>query len=249
MRKVLPRLVLGVKAKAWRGGYEPGDHAFQAVRSQVLARDKDTCVFCGFYSKKWQHVHHVDDDHSNNTLENLVTACLYCHMNFHIGKAGLDGAFLAFVPELSPEEVSHVWRAVAVAMMYPSLLKARAERGRVVGTLQTREALALYDAALEVVRVFERRRNVARKILGTSAPEVLGEALLAVGRAEPSLYERRAEWLYGVRLVPPGPERDFGGKDAIAYFLSPEGPFGGNLAPGAWGALRRSLENARSSVS
>lgn len=241
-----PKLEIGVKQKTWRAGYEPADHVFQSVRDKVLERDRHACVFCGFHSRKWQQVHHVDDDHVNNALENLVTICSYCHMNFHIGKAGQDGAFLAFLPELSPEAISHIWRAVAAAMAYPSWLKARAERGRSLGTIQVEEAMALYDAAADVLRLFESRRDQLRSILGTASPQALGDALLAAARTEPSLYDSRSDWLYGVRLVPPGPDGDFGGKEMIAYFLSAEGPFGDALRPGAWSAMARSLEAGRS---
>lgn len=245
MSQAKPVLALGVKSRTWRSGYEPADHAFREARPRVLERDQHSCVFCGFHSRKWQQVHHVDDDHANNDQANLKTVCSYCHMNFHIGKAGQDGAVLAFLPELSPEMVSHLWRAVAVARSYPSWLKARGERGRPPGTVEMREAMALYDAAGEVLSFVDARRVKLEGVLGTSSPVLLGESLLAAMRADWAFYDRRQEWLFGVRLIPPGPEQSFGGDEMVAYFLSAEGPFGQGLKPGVWYAIKRSLDAGR----
>lgn len=245
MSQSKPVLGLGVKSRTWRSGYEPADQAFREMRPRVLERDQHSCVFCGFHSRKWQQVHHLDDDHANNAQANLKTVCAYCHMNFHIGKAGQDGAVLAFLPELSPEAISHLWRAVAVARAYPSWLQARADRGRSPGTVQMREAMALHDAAGEVMTLIGRRRAKLEGILGTSSPVLLGDALLAASRAEPGFYDRREEWLHGVRLIPPGPEHEFGGAEMLAFFLSPEGPFGEGLKPAVWSAVMRSLDAGR----
>jgi intracellular multiplication protein IcmJ len=244
-----PRLVLGVKSRSWRKDYEATDRAFQDIRPRVLDRDRHTCRFCGFHALKWQHVHHLDDDHANNEMSNLVTICAYCHMNFHLGKAGQDGATLAFVPELPAEAISHLWRAIAVAMVYPSFLKARAERGRPPGSVQLQEAMALFDAARATLDFLGERTKRLETLLGTSSPVLLGEALLAASRAEPEFFERREEWLHGVRLLPPGPDRDFGGREMYQFFLSPEGPFGDSMSPATWSAVMRSLDGARSARS
>lgn len=238
------RLVLSVKARTWRGAYEPSDRVFQDVRSRVLERDRHTCVFCGFHSRKYQHVHHVDDDHDNNALSNLVTICSYCHMNFHIGKAGQEGATLAFVPELPPELVSHVWRAIRVALAWPHVLRERSERGMRVGTAQIEEALALHEAARRLLEFFAARRGKAEELLGTSSPIMLAELMLAAQRADKGFYDRREGWLHGIRLLPPEPASNAGVDDMTAFLVSREGPFGEGLSPGTWAAILRSAERA-----
>lgn len=64
------------------------DAEFKLVRQKVLERDEHTCRFCGFRAPKWQEVHHLDDNHHNNDPDNLVTACMFCHMVHHLGLAG-----------------------------------------------------------------------------------------------------------------------------------------------------------------
>ena len=39
------------------------------------------CQDCNF--RKVIHVHHIDQDHNNNKLENLKLLCKPCHMNMH----------------------------------------------------------------------------------------------------------------------------------------------------------------------
>ena len=82
--------VLSVKRKQWR--MEQSEHdrneadaVFQEVRKKVLDRDGRRCWFCGFTSTAHQEVHHLDDDHTNNRLDNLVTICNIDHLCFHLG--------------------------------------------------------------------------------------------------------------------------------------------------------------------
>ena len=36
-------------------------------------------------SPAWMEVHHADGDYKNNSVDNLVTLCPFCHSCFHIG--------------------------------------------------------------------------------------------------------------------------------------------------------------------
>ncbi len=108
--------VLSVKRKQWR--MEQSEHdrneadaVFQEVRKKVLDRDGRRCWFCGFTSTAHQEVHHLDDDHTNNRLDNLVTICNIDHLCFHLGLAAMRGAiFLAVVPELTQAEITNLMR-------------------------------------------------------------------------------------------------------------------------------------------
>jgi intracellular multiplication protein IcmJ len=66
------------------------DQEFLKLRPIVLERDNYTCQFCGFKSYKFQEIHHLDDNHSNNDEGNLVTACILCHSACHIGFSGMQ---------------------------------------------------------------------------------------------------------------------------------------------------------------
>ena len=108
--------VLSVKRKQWR--MEQSEHdrneadaVFQEVRKKVLDRDGRRCWFCGFTSTAHQEVHHLDDDHTNNRLDNLVTICNIDHLCFHLGLAAMRGAiFLAVIPELTQAEITNLMR-------------------------------------------------------------------------------------------------------------------------------------------
>jgi intracellular multiplication protein IcmJ len=87
-------LVISAKTKDFRGDSphpEKSNAEFSNIRPSILERDNYTCQYCGFRSKKFQHIHHLDDDHDNNSEKNLITACPLCHMSQHIGFAGVKG--------------------------------------------------------------------------------------------------------------------------------------------------------------
>lgn len=110
--------MIGVKRKLWRKDDEHADiadKAFDTIRAEVLKRDGHACRYCQFRSSKYQEVHHLDDDHTHNTMDNLITACTLCHMVFHIGLAGMRGAgYFAVIPELTQSEVNHIVRNIYV---------------------------------------------------------------------------------------------------------------------------------------
>jgi hypothetical protein len=134
-------------------------------------------------------------------------------MGFHIGRAGLLGeAELVWLPEISQPDLSHIARAIFIAMHRGGELRTAAE--------------TLYSA----LRV---RADDARRRVGTSDPADLGEAMLAL---EEKAYDRRGESLEGVRLLPLG-RRIVGEEDIfpdiLDYWNSENGPFG-KLPAEAW---------------
>lgn len=58
--------------------------AYEKLRKQVLERDGWRCQYCG--SSENLHVHHVQSRGrlGDDTLENLITLCAYCHRNVHL---------------------------------------------------------------------------------------------------------------------------------------------------------------------
>lgn len=54
--------------------------SYKIVRGDVIERDKFKCRVC---SDKVIDVHHIDGDHHNNKMINLISLCRKCHGIFH----------------------------------------------------------------------------------------------------------------------------------------------------------------------
>lgn len=53
----------------------------KAFHAQARKHVKPACECCG--ATKFRHVHHVDEDWTNNDLKNLQTLCVFCHQFWH----------------------------------------------------------------------------------------------------------------------------------------------------------------------
>jgi len=94
-----------------------GDLSLSAeIKQKIMTRDDNTCQLCGFKSKKYQDVHFVDGNPSNLQIDNLVTACVYCHQCFDLEKvAEMRSGVLVWLPEISQPDLHHIARAIYVA--------------------------------------------------------------------------------------------------------------------------------------
>lgn len=52
------------------------------------------CANCGFDNKDALEVHHIDNDRSNNKLNNLITLCPNCHTLVHKNLLSIDDEML-----------------------------------------------------------------------------------------------------------------------------------------------------------
>src|SRR5690625_4447461 len=174
------------------------DSEFRNVREKALERDRRSCVFCVFLAPSWQEVHHRNDDHADNRLENLLTTCIYCHMCQHIGRAGrFNEGVLIWAPEIGQAQLHHLVRAIQVARREVEQVKAmRAPRPDA-----QRAARQMSDAANALFSRLRGREAQAQEILGTSDPLELGNVMLQM---PDELYEKRGEFLKGLRLLPLG---------------------------------------------
>lgn len=131
------RLAIGIKRNAFRANDATSgnaDAAFEAVRVRALEAGRYRCRFCGYEStpvpsKKRNttlQVHHLDDDHHNNGLDNLAAVDSLCHAYNHIGcNAPSPGAQngwannlrLAYLPEISAQDCNALQRAVGAALL------------------------------------------------------------------------------------------------------------------------------------
>lgn len=239
--KRLP-LVLSVKAANWRmhdEGSAEADTAFRAVREKALQNDKQTCRFCGFKALKWQEVHHLNDNHADNRLENLVTACGFCHMVQHIGLAGKNKeAVLAWIPEYTQEEVHDLVRSILVVCRWGETVGSGARNTRQDVLRATNE---MVQGARNIEAKLRARTAQAERLFVTSDPLELGIILEQISKENPAMYERRSEYLNGLRLLPLG-RRMQDGKDKmpeiIDSWMATGGPFSGML-PRTWESLLR----------
>lgn len=84
------------------------------LAAEVMFASDRTCCVCRLEKHKVQ-IHHIDEDPSNNTLENLAVMCLHCHSD-----ARTTGAF---VRNLTPELIqlyNSSWRDTVKLRLRPS---------------------------------------------------------------------------------------------------------------------------------
>lgn len=63
----------------------PDKLEWDRIRKVVLARDSNTCRFCGHVSSSYMNLHHVDGG-TDNSPKNLLTCCVACHAVLHLGR-------------------------------------------------------------------------------------------------------------------------------------------------------------------
>lgn len=176
-------VTLSVKRRAFRSDAPHAaatDAAYMEARKKVLARDDFTCRFCGFRHKT-NEVHHANDDHNDQRLENLLTACVLCHMSFHIAFAGIRGrAKLIYLPDakINQADLNQIVRNLWIAEL--------------MGKDDLRQNAAQLLARLEKAEIH------AHAVLGTSSPAVLGDFMASLSDED---YEKRAEPLEGIYLL------------------------------------------------
>lgn len=181
--KLLP-ITLSVKRKAFRADTphaSASDRVYIEARKKVLSRDRHTCRFCGFRSAK-NEVHHMNDDHSDHSNGNLVTACVLCHMSFHIAFAGIKG------------------RGTIIAL--PSSSITQGGLNQLVRHLWIAEELGdgdLKNTASQLLSRLEKSEIQATALVGTSNASILGDYMTSLSDED---YLKRADALEGIFLMP-----------------------------------------------
>jgi intracellular multiplication protein IcmJ len=207
-------LVISVKTRNWRAD-DPESYAQQAeyrlMREKALSRDKRKCRFCGFAEVSYPEVHHLDDDHFNNSLDNLMTSCPWCHQYHHIGLAGMMGtAELAWMPGVSPRNVHHMMRAMMVCKSWSKAPRTEQEKG--IAKLM-KNGIESLQAAIT------NRVTMAKQKFGSSNPIHLADALLKLNAENPDRYNSRDTILEGLVLIPTG-HYYRGGRDIMDEVVS-----------------------------
>lgn len=160
------------------------DASFKAMREEILIRDEYTCQYCEYRSLRFQEVHHLNDDHNDNEVENLVTVCSLCHATQHLWFSGMKdrGDIIYLDPKIysiSQPELNQWVRILWVAEL---------------GNDRTMSA----SAKTTLVRL-SKAKVEARKKIGSSDAEVLGDYLVNLDDKQ---YANRDKHLAGFFFLP-----------------------------------------------
>lgn len=81
----------------------------------VLKRDREVCQYCGF-RHAGNGIHHINNNHTDDSENNLATSCSVCHAYFHLGQMPEGAGYVVYLPGLSRKSVSLLQKAVSVAL-------------------------------------------------------------------------------------------------------------------------------------
>jgi len=154
----------------------------------------EPCRFCGQVSGRWQERFHLDGDHTNNAVDNVVAACPLCYLVQHLERPRIhEEAALIWLPEMSQRALIALVRTLHLSLRAAGepVDAAAASSGR------SGPSVHLYRARQELLA----RATPAKTSLGTSSPRELGAALRALPAAA---YARRDQLLGGLRFMPLG---------------------------------------------
>lgn len=197
------------------------------MRSRILRRDNNSCVYCGFKALRFQEVRPANPNLAGKPAhpEDWVTTCHMCDQCLSLERVGLMGeGLLIWLPEMPQTELNHLVRALYVARSSEGPLSEPARRG---------------------IDALRSRRDEAKRRLGTDDPMILATVLGDFLREENT--RGLAEKIDGVRFfsLDRRVQRTAQGEvdrfpDMLAYWKSKDGPFG-DLPPTQWLALAEKL--------
>lgn len=189
-------LILSASRKSWKMSSAHGTEFDKDYKKHKLTwdkiweRDKYRCYYCGFTSKKHQEIHHLNDDHEDNTMDNLVTVCPLCHQNFHLDAASTtNGGKIIWLPEFSQQELNYLCRAIFMAIEEAEV--AETEGREAIGFAQIARTLetSLTERAIEVDKHF---------LGGSSDPAIFANALINMTEEQ---YSQRNKTLTPFKLL------------------------------------------------
>lgn len=138
---------LSVKSEPWRNDSaqsKAADAAFNKVRPSILAARRTEsgfliCDGCKFVTatgdekpltaQGFFELHHLDNNHANNTPDNIAIACPFCHMPFHLGINAMRGnGTLVFAPEFSQADISRICAMSVIGFSRGDALSEKAKQ-------------------------------------------------------------------------------------------------------------------------
>jgi intracellular multiplication protein IcmJ len=192
-------LALSAHPSAWSAPAVSG-------RREASAPTK-ACQFCGQPTAGWQESFHLNDNHDDQTPDNLAVSCPLCHLSQHLHRPEIDSeAALIWLPEMAQGAINVLVRHLHLACAAAGLTPAYEGLLRIAPPT---------SPAYRAYQTLHERSSAAALRLGTTSPRHLGSALLEL---EPADYARRTALLSGIRLLPLG--RIFhGGRDVYRDML------------------------------
>lgn len=212
----MPQIVLSVTRSSMRvipsaGHGSRTDKALAAARETVLgqARFARRCHFCdlkfGNVADECE-VHHLDGDHGNFAAENVLPACVYCHMPHHLDlvtKRWPDNpGQMIYLPEMTQTDLSSFMQAIVFACA----IQSTAMQPGGVATVQETSGLPIYPyvaysrLAARSVQIESMTPGGPKVREGASTPMVFARMLQDM---TPDQYEQRDRLLAGVRYLLP----------------------------------------------
>lgn len=204
------KLLLSSNEKGWRQSSVHGtvyDRAYKKryknLWDSVWSRDKNTCFYCGFKSDRFQEIHHLDDDHNNNKIENLVTVCPLCHQNFHLDSvSNVNGGKIIWLPEMSQQDLNHLCRSMFIAMHLSDVNNEYAKENDNLAAeklLSQNNMLFIKVSPMIEAALLSRATLVDKYIQGdASEPINIASAFIDMSREE---YANRAEFTDNLKLL------------------------------------------------
>lgn len=138
------------------------DPAFQEFAEKIWTRDNYTCQYCGFQAKQYQEIINLNGDYRNNSLSNMVTACVFCTQCFFlevIGKNDYGGGTLIYFPEIKQTDLNGLCHVLFCAIA---------------------NATSYHTDAQAIYRSLKLRSKIVEEKLGEgmSNPSLLGQMLI-----------------------------------------------------------------------
>lgn len=190
-------LILSASRKSWKMSSTHGtrfDRDFERKHkdswTKVWKRDNYACYYCDFKSQDHQEIHHLNDDHEDNSESNLVTICPLCHQCFHLDTASnTNGGKIIWLPEFSQQELNYLSRAIFIAIEEAE--KAEEEDREVTGFTKIARMIenTLSERSLIVEQHFQS---------GSSDPAIFANALINMTTAQ---YEKRTGFLQPFKIL------------------------------------------------
>lgn len=198
------------------------DKSAAELRKQVIAQGRfgRRCHFCDFAFGTTDSfdIHHVDGDHTNNEIENIVPICELCHAPFHLDtvskKWPSDPGRIVFLPELTQIQLNNLLQVI----FYSMAMQSAAAAGEKVPSIasQAFHPHTVYRRITDRAHQVEMNSSGETVRKGLSDPMVCSRVLLDMDDEE---YAKRSVLLGGCRYVP--------GAD---YFIQQAGMWSGNGA-------------------
>lgn len=219
-------LVIGFRRSLSRLKDPEGDRKdaeFERLRTVVLERAGYRCAGCGFQSSSTQggylELHHLDDDHDNNSGKNHAALCPFCHQVFHCGlMGGRECGRIAYLPEISQAALNLTINAAASMRHHLSgnidalneILNIDKNNNRKNDVDQKKKESALEsclrmrDACVGIIELMRAGEIRMDHLYGEGASSALAfsEILGEIAENDPKRYAKREEFLAPFRLIP-----------------------------------------------